>query len=267
MKGDGSLLKDKIAVQLYTLREECHADFPGVLRKISQIGYGGVQFAGFQGYDPQELKAVLDEVGLKTAGMHVGFHDIVANTGKVVSDARLFDTRDIICPSIPAELRNEGGYKQLKKDLNGIAKHLKGEGFRISYHNHAFEFETVIEGQNALSYLLEAAVDNEILAELDVYWLQKCGLEPVTFFKPYADRMPIVHMKDMTADGEQAFAEIGTGSIEFEPIIRWGEENGVEWYVVEQDVCRTAPMDCVQTSFTNLYNLMSNLQPNLFGEA
>jgi len=259
-------MKNKIAIQLYTLRKECEEDFPAVLREISQIGYAAVQFAGFHGYDPEELKAVMDEVGLKTAGMHVGLNEIVNITDKVVLEAKLFGTRDIICPGIPSEMRNEGGYKELKSDLNSVAKRLKSEGCRISYHNHAFEFDTVIEGQNALSYLLEPSADNDILAELDVYWLQKGGYEPVAFFQPYANRMPIVHMKDMTADAERTFAEIGTGSIDFEPIVRWGEANGVEWYVVEQDACITEPLGCVRTSFHNLNSLMQQLHSNQGGE-
>lgn len=255
-------MKDKIAVQLYTLREECAADFPGTLREVSQMGYKGVQFAGFQGYDPVELKAVMEEVKLKTAGMHVGYNDILANTNAVVSHAELFATKDIICPSLPLELRNTNGYRQVKIALNKVAKQLKEEGIRISYHNHAFEFDTIVEGQNALSYLLDPAGGNDILAELDVYWLQKSGYEPVQFLNSYQDRMPIIHLKDMTADEEQAFAAIGTGIINFEPIIRWGEASGVEWYVVEQDVCPAEPLSCVRTSYNHLDKLMSALTMN-----
>lgn len=252
-------MNHKIAVQLYTLKDECKSDFPAVLREISQIGYAGVQFAGFHGYDPKELKSVLDETGLKAAGLHVGMQEILEHAAQVASDAKLLGTPDIICPNVPSDLRNEDGYRKLRADLNATAKRLKSEGFRISYHNHAFEFDTRIDGKDALSYLLEPAGENDILAELDVYWLKKSGFDPAEFIRPYAGRMPIIHLKDMTADDEQAFAEIGAGCIGFEPIIRWGEASGVEWYVVEQDICKTDPMDCVRTSYANLTKLMDTI--------
>lgn len=245
-------MKEKIAVQLYTLREECAADFQGVLRQISQMGYAGVQFAGFHGHDPKALKSILDDTGLKAAGLHVGLKELMEQPEQVASAAEVLGTIDIICPSLPGDMQNEAGYRQLKTELNELASRLREKGLRVSYHNHAFEFETKLDGKDALSFLLEPAADNGILAELDVYWLRKGGHDPVEFFAPYAGRMPIVHMKDMTDDEEGAFAPVGTGVIDFDSIIEWGEANGVEWYVVEQDSCKTDPMDCVRTSYRNL---------------
>lgn len=249
----------KLAVQLYTLREACQADFPGVLRELKSQGWAGVQFAGFHDYDPMELKAVLQETGLKAAGFHVSLDDIVHRTDQVVSDARLFGTSDIVCPFIKPSLRHEEEYAEIKQQLNQVACQWEDEGFRISYHNHAFELETMINGQSALAYMLNPAFDNRILAEIDVYWIQKAGLDPFEFIRPYAGRMPIVHLKDMTDDEEMTFAEIGTGVIDFAPILIWGEAYGVEWYVVEQDMCRTDPMGCVSTSYTNLTKLIAQI--------
>ncbi|MNY79135.1 hypothetical protein D3C86_2196410 [compost metagenome] len=67
--------------------------------------------------------------------------------------------------------------------------------------------------------------------------------------------MPIIHLKDMTDDEEQTFAEIGMGQIDFVPILQWGEKNGIEWYVVEQDRCRRDPMESVQISYEQLLRL------------
>jgi len=252
-------LKNKISVQLYTLREQCAADFPGVLRELARIGYSAVQFAGFHGYDPQLLKSVLAETGLRVSGLHYGADELLNETERVMAEAALFGTPDIVCAGVWGEYQNEEGYRTIKRRFNELAGRVQTEGLRISYHNHAFEFDTIVDDKDALSFLIEAAADNAILAEPDVYWLKKGGRDPVEFLKPYVGRVPILHMKDMTDDEEQFFAEIGTGSIDFEPIVRWGEASGVEWYVVEQDACKSDPMESVRTSYTNLAKLMDKI--------
>lgn len=168
-------MKNKISVQLYTLREACQKDFPGVLRELASIGYGAVEFAGYNGYDPAELKAVLAETGLRVSGMHCGVTDLLDDTERVISEARMFDTVNLICTGVWGDIQNEDGYRTVKRKFNELAGRLQAEGLRISYHNHAFEFDTIVDGVDALSYLLEPAPDNFILGEPDVYWLKKGG--------------------------------------------------------------------------------------------
>ncbi|CAG7657591.1 sugar phosphate isomerase/epimerase family protein [Paenibacillus allorhizosphaerae] len=250
----------KLAVQLYTLREECRNDFPQLLRELKRMGWAGVQMAGYYHYDPAELASVLRETGLQTAGMHVGLKMITDQPEQAIEEARLFGTTDIICPGIPPEQRTETGYREIKQALNEAASVMNKSGLRLSYHNHAFEFDAPVDGVSALEFLLEPLPNNRILAEIDVYWVQKAGLDPASFIRPYAGRMPIIHLKDMTDDEERTYAEIGTGCVDFKPILAWGEASGVEWYVVEQDQCRRNPLDCVQTSISNLTRLISEMK-------
>ncbi|WP_227872105.1 sugar phosphate isomerase/epimerase family protein [Paenibacillus albus] len=87
----------------------------------------------------------------------------------------------------------------------------------------------------------------------------KAGEDPLTFISQYANRMPILHLKDMTSDGRQYFAEIGSGIIDFAPILRWGLQSGVEWFAVEQDYCSGAPMDSLAQSLEHLLMLEKTL--------
>lgn len=252
-------MKQKFAVQLYTLRNECEQDFPGVLRQLKQMGWAGVELAGLHSYSAEEISDVLQETGLQTAGMHVSYQRLSSEIDSVLKEARLFNTTVLICPSVPHELRNEEGYHQFRNGLNAIAKEISQDGFTLSFHNHAFEFETSMNGTNALEYLLDPSEDNAILAEIDVYWVQKAGKDPASFIRPYSQRMPTMHIKDMSNDEKMTYAEIGTGVIDFDPILMWGEQNGVEWYVVEQDICQGNPMDCVQLSLMNLHRIAERL--------
>lgn len=249
-------MKHKFAAQLYTLRNELEQDFPGVLRELKKMGWGGVQISGLRGHSAEEIAAVLKETGLGTAGMHVAYADLLNDLDTLLNQVRLFNTCDLVCPNLAKELQNEEGYREVRKNLNEVAAKIAPLGFRLSYHNHAFEFNTTIEGNNALEYLLEPVADNLLLAEVDVYWVKKAGGDPLSFIAPYANRMPIIHLKDMTNDERQTFAEVGTGVIDFAPILAWGERSGIEWYAVEQDVCPGNPMDSLQISLNNLHKLV-----------
>ncbi|WP_168122454.1 sugar phosphate isomerase/epimerase [Paenibacillus sp. HB172176] len=252
-------MKHKMAVQLATLREACKTDFPQVLETLGEMGWAGVQFAGYHGYEPAELAAIVKRSGMKTAGLHVSLPLLRESAEQLIEEAALFGTRDLICSNTPQDYRNEEGFREMKRLLNDSARRLAREGLRLSYHNHAFEFETEVDGRSALAYMLEPSNDNLLLAEIDVYWAKKGGHDPLRFIEPYAGRMPIIHLKDMTSDEEPTFAEIGTGIIDFAPILRWGERHGIEWYVVEQDRCQRDPMESVRISFDNLSNLMKQL--------
>lgn len=245
-------MKQKFAAQLYTLRNELQKDFPGVLRELKKMGWAAVQIDGLQGYTAEEIGEVLKETGLKTAGMHIGLDRMTNELDVVLEEARLLGTKDLFCHYLEEEMQNVNGYKQVKKELLEVARKVTPLGFRVGYHNHDFEFHTIVEDKVALEYILEPVGNEFIYPEIDTYWVKKAGRDPLEFIKKYANRMPILHLKDMTTDGEEYFAEIGTGSINFESILRWGENNSVEWYAVEQDYCPGNPLDSLRLSLENL---------------
>jgi sugar phosphate isomerase/epimerase len=254
-------MRNKFAAQLYTLREELKKDVPGVFREVKKMGWGGVQISALpSGYDAKEIADVLQETGLGTAGIHIALDRLQNDLDTVLEEAKIWNTRDLVCPSLPKELQNAEGFVKVRNILNEVADKVASQGFRVSYHNHAFEFESEIDGKSGLEYILEPSSENNVLAEVDVFWVKKGGRDPLSFIQPYNNRMPIIHLKDMTNDERQTFAEVGTGTIEFAPILEWGEQSGVEWYAVEQDVCPGNPMDSLQISLDNLNKLALQLQ-------
>jgi sugar phosphate isomerase/epimerase len=252
-------MKDKFAAQLFTLREELKRGIAPVFKELRTMGWAGVQLSALpSGYDPKEVAAALKENKLGTAGMHIALNRLEEDLEGVLNEADLYNTKDIVCPFLPDKLRSKEGYQLVKERLNRVAD--RASGYRISYHNHSFEFDTTINGKSALEYLLDPTSDNQILAEVDLYWVKKGGEDPLTFIQPYKNRMPIIHLKDMTDDERKTFAAVGTGTIDFAPILAWCEKSGVEWYAVEQDVCPGDPMDSLRTSLENLNKLAFQLQ-------
>ncbi|WP_308637574.1 sugar phosphate isomerase/epimerase family protein [Paenibacillus silvisoli] len=250
-------MRSKLAAQLYTLRNELKKDFPGTLKELKKMGWSAVQIDGLHGNDPREIAAAMNELGLRTAGMHVGLERMKHDLEAVLEEARLFQTKDFICHSLPDELQNPDGYRSVRDDLRNVAGMVNGAGYRVGYHNHDFEFHTSVDGKYALDYVLELDTARPVFAEIDTYWVRKAGLDPLGYIQNYAFRMPILHLKDMTGDGRQYFAEIGNGIIDFEPILRWGERSGVEWYAVEQDYCPGSPLESLAISFEHLMRLAS----------
>ena len=60
-----------IGVQLYTVRNEMQKDFSGTLRRVARIGFREVEFAGYFGHDPREIRAELQRNGLTAPSAHV----------------------------------------------------------------------------------------------------------------------------------------------------------------------------------------------------
>ena len=249
-------MRNKFAAQLYTLREACKQDFYGTLRTLKDMGWRAVQIDGLHGYSAESIAEVLRETGLSVAGMHISLSRMNHELEAVIREAELFGTPYIYCNSVPGSLQNEAGYRQLKRELLTVSEKVRGAGLYIGHHNHDFEFHTVVDGKAAMDYVLDPEEQGALLPEFDTYWIRKAGLDPLTYISTYAGRrLPILHFKDMTSDERQYFTEIGAGCIDFEPILAWGEANGVEYYAIEQDYCPGNPFDSLAQSLDYLLRL------------
>ncbi len=242
-----------IALQLYTLRDLTAKDMAGTLRHVAEIGYEGVEPAGYGDLDAARIKPLLDELSLKVVGNHTGFGALRDNLQGVIDDNKLLGNTHIVCPSIPGDQRQSAdGYKQFAQTLNEFGTKLKEAGMTLCYHNHAFEFEDRFDGQYGLDILYENSDPQLVQAEIDTYWVQKGRVEPASYIRKYAGRAPLIHVKDMANDGKESFAEVGAGTLPWPEIFEAAEAGGARAYIVEQDVCPGDPLDSVRLSLENL---------------
>jgi len=168
-------MKHKFAAQLTTVRDLVKQDFPGTLREIKKMGWPAVQISRLWGWEAKEVAAALRETGLQVAGMHVSYDRLEEDWEAVLEEAVMFNTKDIVLKSMPGKIRTEEDYRTVRSFLNELASKQSAQGYRLSYHNHDFEFETLVDGKSALEYLLEPSDSNKLLAEIDVYWVKKGG--------------------------------------------------------------------------------------------
>ena len=241
-----------IALQMYTLRD-VKDDLATTLRRVAEIGYEGVEMAGFGDLSAEQLRATLDELGLKMVGSHTGFNALRDDLAGVVNTNRILGNRYIVCPSVPGNQRSSAeGYRQFAQTLNEIGAQLRDAGLQLCYHNHAFEFEDRFDGQYGLDILYENSDPQLLQAEIDTYWVQKGRVDPAAYIRKYVGRAPLIHIKDMANDGKESFAEVGTGSLDWPAIFEASEAGGAVAYIVEQDICPGDPFDSVRISLENL---------------
>lgn len=255
-KNGGLKLNKKVGIQLFTLREEAMQNFDDTLEKIADLGYEGIEFAGYFGdYEAKNLKKKMESLNLENAGSHIPYHTLKDDIDSVISYQLEAGSSSIVCPIIPEENRtSKKGYEEVVKVLNNAGEECRRQGIHFSYHNHAFELVEV-DGILPLEYILEQTNPEWVQAELDVYWLKKAGEDPVKWLERYKDRMKRIHIKDMTKDEEQFFAELGTGGLEVDRIIEQGEKTNAEWFIVEQDKTKKTPFESAAISMEYLKNI------------
>lgn len=237
---------------MYTVRDEAQKDFVGTLKAVANMGYPAVQPAGYGGLSARDLKKVLDDLGLAVAGVHLSLEGLETQTDQEVSFALDLGTPDVVISAIPQQRRpDKAGYVQVAESMNRIGARCKALGARLSYHNHAFEFER-FDGQYALDLMFSICDPDLVKWEPDVYWIKYGGEDPSAYIRKYTGRTPLVHLKDMTADESRTFAEVGEGILDFPAIFQAAEASGAEWYVVEQDRWARPSLEAAALSLKHL---------------
>ena len=240
-----------IALQMYTLREQATEDFVGTMRRVAEIGYAGVEFAGYGGLSATEMKALLEELDLRPAGSHVSVQMLENELSAVMDYSLEIGNPYVVCPFLPPDRwQEEASLRATAQSLNRIGAACKEQGLQFCYHNHAFEFQT-LGGKYVLDILYEDTEPELVQAEVDTYWVQFAGLDPAELIERYSERVTLVHLKDMDPE-DRSFAEVGEGTLDWEAVFAASEAAGAEWYIVEQDRCKRPPLESVRLSLENL---------------
>jgi sugar phosphate isomerase/epimerase len=248
--------QDQISLQLYTVREETARDMPATLRRISEIGYLAVEFAGFGDLCAEDLRNVLDDLGLRTSGAHVPFDSWETNPESVITDMRTLDCAHAILPVAPPEQRgDESAVATLAGNLNRWGELCRQKDVTFSYHNHDFEFAPL--GGTTMWEVLVRETDPELVYfELDLYWVRYGGADPEPLLSDLGDRIPLVHLKDMASDEQRSDLPVGEGTMPWKGLLRAADAARVQWYVAEQDNPRDALED-VRISLQSMRELAS----------
>jgi sugar phosphate isomerase/epimerase len=246
--------QDQISLQLYTVREQTSSDMAGTLRRISEIGYPAVEFAGYGDLSPEDLRTVLDDLGLRASGAHVPFDSWETDPDAVIAGMHTLACAHAILPIAPPEYRrDEVVVTNLAASLNRWGELCHQAGVTLSYHNHDFEFAPL--GPTTMWDILVRETDPGLVHfELDLYWVRYGGVDPEPLLQNLGDRIPLVHLKDMASNDQRSDLPVGEGTMPWRGLLRAADAAGVQWYVAEQDNPRDALED-VKTSLQNMREL------------
>jgi sugar phosphate isomerase/epimerase len=225
-----------IALQLFSIREEAQQDFAKAMQKVKQMGYDGVELAGLYDHTPEEIRDILNNVGLIPMSAHVAYQEIMENIENTIHKYASIGCGFIAIPYLMEEDRyGSKSYEEFLKNIPVIAEACKKEGITLLYHNHDFEFKKTTEGRYVLDALYQSFPKSQLQVELDTCWTKVAGEEPVAYMKKYENRLPVVHLKDYISTNPVVFAAVGHGVQDIASILEQAVKGGSQWVVVEQD--------------------------------
>lgn len=245
----------RVGLQLYTVRRELEADFEGTLRRVAALGFREVEFAGYFGRAPREVRETLNRLGLSAPSAHVPLSDLRGDLGRTIEAARALGHRYLVCAWLPEEERRTlEDYRRLAQLFNRAGRRLRRAGLQFAYHNHDFEF-TPLGGRVPYDLLLAETDARAVRLELDLYWIARAGRDPLPYFSQHPGRFPLLHLKDMDATPRRFFTELGRGVIDFPRILPAARRAGARHFFVEQDETPGPPLTSAAASLDYLKRL------------
>jgi len=250
-------------IQLYTINEAMRADPAGSLKRLRQIGFVEVESAGFGTLSARQFRGLLDDAGVTCPSAHLQFDP--ANPGPAFEDAHALGAKFavssimrslVLGPNAPKEalktgmsLEEAGRTAEL---ANRIGEAALRAGLQFVYHNHNFEFADTGGGVIGYDLLLKQTDPTRVKFQIDCGWMIFAGHDPVTYFRQYPTRFPMIHVKDFlpraSGDTDMRGAELGHGTVDYRPIFAAGARAGLQHYFVEQEgpFARMSPVQAAQ---------------------
>jgi sugar phosphate isomerase/epimerase len=229
----------QFGLQLYTLRDDLPKDPKGILKQVADMGYK--QIEGYEGpkglwwgMKNKEFKSYLDELGLVMISSHCDFKkDFERKAG----EAGEIGLKYLIAPYLGPQKKIDD-FKKFAETFNKCGDICKKHGLKFAYHNHGYSFEK-LEGQYPQDVMMQGTNPDTVDFEMDIYWVAVPEEDPEAWLKKYPGRWKLAHVKDRDKNapkGEGDWSvDLGTGKLDFKKILRTAKDNGVEYFIVEQE--------------------------------
>ncbi|MEO7999354.1 MAG: sugar phosphate isomerase/epimerase [Gemmatimonadaceae bacterium] len=295
---------DGIGVQLYTVADQMRADFDGTIEKVAQIGYKQIEFAGYNNKTPEQVRALLDRLKLKSPSSHIGMDLLRKDIDAQIHIAQVIGHEYITIPSLgrtETPMNTVDAWKRIAAECNTMGAKLKSNGLKLAFHSHTGEYVDVGGGKTGMDIFVTETDPAVFNFQMDLGWARVASQDPVAWFRKYPDRFVMWHIKDFeslkaaqdretislrnaanptprpTAASAPAGppqggrggapaaplpgkpSPVGSGDIDFKPIIAEWKQSGVRYFFVEQDGAAQWPggsIESIRTSYQTLRKLL-----------
>ncbi len=244
-----------VAIILYTVREPAHQDLPGTLARVREAGFEYVQWSGMPPMDAADIRRHLDDAGLQAIAAHCPVEPFEQDFEAQVAHWKTVGARDVAPGGMMGDCVDTlEDWRRGAARLEAVGAKLRGQGMRLSYHNHHWEFTRYAgDDRFKLDILYQETSPEHLCVELDVGWAQHARVNPADYLRKYAGRCPVIHVKDIGAEthpnGAPVFTPLGRGVVAWDTVIEAARECGVEWLVYEQDTHEGDPLENARISY------------------
>ncbi|MDO1511585.1 sugar phosphate isomerase/epimerase [Maribacter confluentis] len=251
----------EVGLQLYSLRNQFKVNVANTLGLINEWGITKIEGGGTYDMPLEEFKALLAENKLEMVSVGASFEDLENNVGKVIKDAKDFGAKYVMCAWVPHE-GNKWALEETKhasEVFNQAGKKLQESGLILVYHPHGYEFRPYRKG-TLFDYMAKNATNYTF--ELDVFWAQHGGEDPLALMKKYPSKITLLHLKDMEKgvegndtghEDDETNVVLGTGQIDIAGIVAEAKKLGIEYMFIEDE--STNVVSQVPQSLTYLKSL------------
>jgi sugar phosphate isomerase/epimerase len=240
-----SVGKQRIGLQLYSLRNQFAKDVPGTLDEVKSWGIKNVELAGTYGLTTEQFKEQLDQRGLKAVSAHYSFDQFRTNLDVIIRDAKILGLKYAGCAWIPHEGDfDEKTCRDAIEVFNHAGETLAKQGITFFSHTHGYEFQPYKDG-TLFDLLMAETKPKYVSFEMDIFWVVHAGQDPVKLLEKYGHRWQLLHLKGMKESTPTGLltghsdvtndAPVGEGKIPFPPLLRAAKKAGAKWYIIEDE--------------------------------
>ena len=202
----------KISAQLWSVRDYIDKDYLGTLKAIAEMGYTGVEFAGYGDFSAKEMKKILNDLNLEGISAHIGMDKLEGNLDAEIEYLNTLGAKFIVCPSGP--IKDVESAKASAEKFTKIGEKCYQGGLTLAYHNHDYEF-ALDNGQVPIEVFFENVDGRYVKQQPDVYWVAYAGVDIEDYITKHAARCPIIHLKQLENMDTKENVNAGAGIIDF----------------------------------------------------
>ena len=237
-----------IGLQLWSVKDACKEDLAGTLKAVAEMGYDGVESGAFIPAEAAEMKAILDDLGLKMCGTHAPMDSLRGDElAKTIEFYQMCECPYLIVPYMKHETRED--CEQFAQDLSAVAEKLSPLGMSAGYHLHYHDLAPR-DGEWPWETIFRAG-SKDLIAQMDAGNCLGSGVDPIALVRSYPGQAVSVHLKDWS--GPRSEPLVGEGNVQWPEFFEACETvGGVKWYVVEQEKYPVPPLESVAKCLENL---------------